>query len=44
MKGSFKTPNKLRTGEMAQQLRTLVALAGDPGWVPSTHIVANSHP
>lgn len=29
--------------EMAQQLRPLVAPAGDPGSVPRTHIVAYNH-
>ena len=28
---------------MAQQLRTLLVLAKEPGSNPSTHIVANSH-
>lgn len=31
-------------GEMAQQPRALVILAEDPGSVPSTRMVAQSHP
>jgi hypothetical protein len=30
--------------EMAWQLKSLVALAEDPGAVPSTHVVTHSHP
>ena len=33
----------LGTGEMAQQLRALSALAEDLGSIPSTHMVANNH-
>lgn len=29
--------------EMAQQLRPLVAYAGDPGSVPTTHMVLHNH-
>ena len=29
---------------MAQLLRALVALAEDPGWVPSGHMVPHNHP
>lgn len=32
-----------RAGEMAQALRTLVALTEDPDLVPSTHMVAHRH-
>ena len=34
---------KTRTREMVQWLRALVALAEDPGSVPSTHMVAYNH-
>jgi hypothetical protein len=30
--------------EMGQQLRALAALAEDPHSVPSTHMVAHTHP
>ena len=33
----------LRDGEMAQKLRVLVALPGDPGLVPRTHLAAHNH-
>jgi hypothetical protein len=29
--------------EMAQQLRTLTALAEDQGSIPSTHVMAHKH-
>jgi hypothetical protein len=29
-------------GEMAQQLRRLAALPGDPGSIPSTHMAAHN--
>ena len=31
------------TGEMVQQLRTLAALPGDPGSIPSTHMHGSLH-
>jgi hypothetical protein len=34
---------KTRTREMVQWLRALVALAEDPGSVPSVHMVAYNH-
>jgi hypothetical protein len=38
----LKKKKKL-TGEVAQQLRALAALAEDPGSVPGTHVEAHSH-
>lgn len=35
--------SKERTGEMARQLRILLALAEDPSVMPSTHIVPHNH-
>lgn len=33
----------LRDREMAQQIRTLIALAEDRGSIPSTHMVAHNY-
>jgi hypothetical protein len=35
--------NKEESGELAQILRALAALAGNPGLHPSTHMVAHNH-
>lgn len=37
-----KTKFKTGTAEMAQLLGALVALAGDPDYVPSTHVVVHN--
>jgi hypothetical protein len=38
----FRT--RLGAGEMVQQLRALIVLAEDLGWLSSTHMVAQNHP
>lgn len=39
-----KNKNKFRAGEAAQLLKARVALAENPGSVPSTHMVIHNHP